>query len=92
MDLATRHQCSNRPSVLCDRGPGKGAPSGKCRWCKSVLSIERGVYAVFTWRGDGRYSRAAAHREFRTERAADRFAEANAGKNYVTRWLFVEAG
>lgn len=85
MAYAYRHECSARVSIFCDRGAGKGAPGGKCRRCKSALTVQRGVYGVFSWTGTGRYPLEDAHATFLRESAAEKRATRDA--RHVVRWV-----
>lgn len=80
--MATRHVCLNAISVHCLHGAGRGP--AKCRYCGSPLHRSTGVYGVFTWTGDGRYPREAAHATYETERAAQNYANLF---NHVVRWI-----
>lgn len=78
---ATRYSCLYQGTVRCGGDQSKRA---KCKYCHSTMFVQRGLWGVYTWRGDGRYLQADAHRTFVRLSAADRFASAN---DYVTRWI-----
>ncbi len=65
-----------------------GAPRGKtCTYCRGKLVVQEGLHGVFVWAGDARYPVESAVKTFTSPAAAQKFADKNADKNYVVRWI-----
>lgn len=103
--LATRHACSLSrdpgAGLRHTEGGGKGPASGRCRYCRGRIVVQRGLWGVFVWRGDGDYPHERAGATRLSEGAAERAAAAlnndlaaieQAGHSgWVVRWIPEEA-
>lgn len=91
--LATRYHCSlrDKTGLSIQHTAGNGVPPRKCRYCSSRLTVERGLWGVFVWTGDGRYPREDAERTYVREQAAqdraDLLNETRGWGGYVVRWI-----
>lgn len=89
--LAKRHYCIAAASSGWQSGfhtKRDGAPRSKnCTYCRGTLVIQEGLHGVFVWQGDARYPAVHAIKTFASPAAAEKFARANADKNYVVRWI-----
>lgn len=86
--VGSRHYCP------CAGTPGSGHPhtSGdgrarrkRCAGCGAELVTVAVTYGVFVWTGTNRYPLASAVATFAREAAAQRYADANPGREYVVR-------
>lgn len=92
--LATRHACTlsrdPRAGLMHTEGTGKGPASGRCKYCRGTVRVERGLYGVFTWRGDGDYPHSRAKDTRTTSGAADKLADRLNDEQpnvWVVRWI-----
>lgn len=102
--LASRHYCpaadSTGISTFHSRGNGKPHGVGKCKYCRSDLTVVTGFWGVFRWTGNGRYPLDAAMSTHLSEQAADRaqvkayeaaraeFGYGSDETNVVVRWIY----
>jgi hypothetical protein len=84
--LATRYSCLYQGTIRCE---GDQSKRTKCKYCGSQIYTQQGLWGVFTWTGDGRYSLADAHRTFVRKSAADKYTTND--ETYVVRWLPIES-
>lgn len=89
--LAKRHQCLYGASSGWQsqfHTKRDGSPKSKtCTYCRGPLIVEEGLHGVFVWAGENRYPAENAVKTFVSPAAAEKFARANADKNYVVRWI-----
>lgn len=82
---AVRHRCaSSLGSVHCTRGNGRPTRQ-TCRHCRGILLIEKGLWGVFVWRGDGRYRLEDAISTATREAVAER--RCTEENQHVVRWI-----
>ena len=72
--VATAHSCSGQHSPRCPTHQAGRPKTKACPVCNAAWATHQGVYAVVTWRGDGRYSVDEAHATYVREAAAERRA------------------
>jgi len=85
--FAHRHECQLHISPLCTYGNGK-ATRQHCKYCGGAVITHEGMWATYTWRGDGLYRDHEAHGLYLSRARAEAVAREHLFDNWVVRWMW----